>query len=549
MALAELKRAETGVIVPQEDRFPLTFFEGIEFKLRAKGVAAGDTTVRQRFGELTDDLHGRGGFFSAHAKEYLRCFQPVTGVRFTNTADVPTLFDQLNPTLEQFDRDKQREVLEYLVHDVTKSIVEKPQPRSTKSGRTDITASTREAAAGFLGKLEDVIMGQLEPTQAAGKSQFDRFVKVPVRISEAAGLIYLGLKLGACTPIPPTISPDSTPAAITQTIPSIPTMTETLVPTPTATVTEPPTETPTQTPTITPTETLAPTPEGTAIVFDMSRPETITASDGTQYEGYLLEDHYGRRLVDGSNNIILVKKGDTWRVPESLNYSPEYPAAFYETKTGSSDGFDIPITLGLSQDASKGRNFRFTEVHMTQLGADDAASFFLGSCWGRYKNIMGHPDITYEQYLELVRQGKGNIEIYDVIHQTTVLIDPRQGFSLVITGGPNRNMPLRCLYNPGYYIRSDEKGRFLYATNSAYDSYGLLTESEPPGIYTNSIFLGGNILGILLLDDMPDSKMANGDGCPVSPHPKNMDEIFAKFLTDSTNFRTGKSDDPRYTLR
>jgi hypothetical protein len=244
MAIAELRRTETGVTVPQDDRSPLTFFEGIEFKLRTKGATAGDTTVRQRIGELTGDLHGRGGCFSAHAKEYLRCFQPVTGVRFTNTTDVPTLFDQLNPTLEQFDRDKQREVLEYLVHDVTKSIVEKHQPRPAKSGRTDITASSREVAAGFLGKLEDVIMERLEPAPTAGKTQFDHFVTVPVRISEAAGLIYLGLKLGACTPIPPTISPDSMPAAITQTVPSIPAMTETPVPTATATIEPTLTETP-----------------------------------------------------------------------------------------------------------------------------------------------------------------------------------------------------------------------------------------------------------------------------------------------------------------
>jgi hypothetical protein len=330
-------------------------------------------------------------------------------------------------------------------------------------------------------------------------------------------------------------------------------MTETPVSTATATLeptlTETPTQTPTETPTPTPTETLVPTPEGTEIFFDTSKPETITASDGTQYEGYLLEDHYGRRLVDGSNTIILVKKGDTWRAPESLKYSPEYPAAFYETKIGNSDGFEIPITMGLSQDASKGRNFHFTEVHMTQLGADDAASLFLGTCWGRYKNIMGHPDVTYAQYLELVREGKGDIEVYDAIHQTTVLIDPRQGFSLVITGGPNSNMPLRCLYNPGYYFGSDEKGRFLYAENAAYDSYGLLTESMPPGVHANSVFLVSNLFTLVMLDNLTDSKMANADGCPISTHPKNNDEIVAKFMNDVINFNTGKIGVPLYTLR
>ena len=234
MAMAELKRAETGVMVPQEDRAPLTFFEGIDFKLRAKGPSAGDNTVRQRLGELSNDLHGRGDFFVAHAKEYLRCFQPVTGVKFTNTTDIPTLFDQLKPTLERFDKDRQREVLEYLVHDATKSIVEKKQPRPTKSRRSDIADATRQEASGFLAKLEDVIMERLEPTPVAGQTQFDRFVKVPVRAGEAAAAVYLALQLGACTPIQPTISPDVTPPAITQTVPGIETPTpDQFEPTPT----------------------------------------------------------------------------------------------------------------------------------------------------------------------------------------------------------------------------------------------------------------------------------------------------------------------------
>jgi hypothetical protein len=232
--MPEIHAREVGVLVPLGDKAPFTFFEGINFQLRDKGSSAGDNTVRQRLGELTNDIRGRGGFFIAHAKEYLRCFQPVKGVQFTNTTEVPTLLNQLKPTLDGLGETQQREVLEYLVHDATKSIVEKRQPRSMRSGRLDITDATRNEASSLLGKLEDVIMERLEPTPVAGETQVDRFIKLPVRVSEAAGLIYLGLKLGACTPIAPTITPDITPAGIIQTVPAISTPSPTeFSPTPT----------------------------------------------------------------------------------------------------------------------------------------------------------------------------------------------------------------------------------------------------------------------------------------------------------------------------
>jgi hypothetical protein len=51
---------------------------------------------------------------------------------------------------------------------------------------------------------------------------------------------------------------------------------------------------------------------------------------------------------------------------------------------------------------------------------------------------MGHPDVTYDQYLELVAKGEGQIEIAthddtrtDQTFPEVSLIDPREGFSLV----------------------------------------------------------------------------------------------------------------------
>ena len=143
------------------------------------------------------------------------------------------------------------------------------------------------------------------------------------------------------------------------------------------------------------------TPAATEIPFDTSRFEVVDATDGNKYQGYVIEDEFGTRLVDDANSIILVKDGDIWKPAESRNYSEEYPAVFYETKIGKADGFEIPITLGLARNVREGIGFNFTEIHMTELGADAVASFYLYLAWGRYNILMNHSDMSYESYFGL----------------------------------------------------------------------------------------------------------------------------------------------------
>jgi hypothetical protein len=301
--------------------------------------------------------------------------------------------------------------------------------------------------------------------------------------------------------------------------------------------------------TITPTENLAPTPEGTAIVFDTSRPETITAADGKQYEGFLIDDHYGTRLVDSTNNIILVKDGDTWRVPKSLNYSPEYPAVFYETKIGNADGFKIPITLGLSANVSKGKGFIYTEAHMTQLGADDTASLYLKIAWTRYRDIMNHPGTSYEQYLGLLRQGKGNIEIVDAKTKSRVLVDPRQGFSVVITGDETHNMPLSIYDLNGFYFSSDEKGKLLFVNNTA-NLYRYYISDKYSTTENNRGFVFKSVADVFWIAALPDKCMIDRVekvcGKPTVPDLYVLDP---KFMGDYDAFTFNKSNDPLFTLR
>lgn len=221
-----------------------------------------------------------------------------------------------------------------------------------------------------------------------------------------------------------------------------------------------------------------PTQEVIEISFDTSRPETISAVDGNSYQGYLIEDEYGSRLVDETNRIILIKDGDTWRPAESANFSEEYPAVFWETKIGMADGFEIPITLGLAANAKEGVGFNFSEIHMTQLGADSVASRYLSDAWCRYRIVMNHPDTTYEEYLKLLNEGEGNFSVYDAIEKKDTLVDPRQGVSFVITGNRAKSMPIWRYDVSAVYFDSDEKGKLLVANNEAYQYHQLFGHED-----------------------------------------------------------------------
>jgi len=199
--------------------------------------------------------------------------------------------------------------------------------------------------------------------------------------------------------------------------------------------------------------------------FSTANQETLTVG-GVEYNGYLLNDEYGQRLVDGVNQIILVKEGETWRKPTSKEFSANYPAVWYERSIGNADGLQIPITLGVTQSAVNAP-IPAKEIHGTQEGFDAVASYFLHSCWLRYRDYMNHPGITYESYLELLKVGKGNINILtlgeDGVTKKVSLLDPRQGFSAIVSN--DAKLPIWAANKTSFFVGADEKGRYLFATN------------------------------------------------------------------------------------
>jgi hypothetical protein len=187
-------------------------------------------------------------------------------------------------------------------------------------------------------------------------------------------------------------------------------------------------------------------------------------------EGARLDAEAGR-VYDKLNNVLYVLDGETneWREPIRLEYSANFPAVWHERFEGNVEGFgfSIPITIGLTDEVVKHPTHPILGVGMTQKGADAAAWLVMHSFWGRYRDLMGNPDVTFEQYMQLVKEGKGQVEVY-VLGENgktwrTMLVDPRQGVSLVLTN--KEHMPVADNSIWGFFLGVDEAGKLLFATN------------------------------------------------------------------------------------
>ncbi len=187
-------------------------------------------------------------------------------------------------------------------------------------------------------------------------------------------------------------------------------------------------------------------------------------------EGARLDAEAGR-VYDALNNVLFVLDSETneWREPIRLEYSANFPAVWHERFEGNVEGFgfSIPITIDLTNEVVKHPTHRIREVGMTQKGADAAAWEIAHAFWGRHRDLMGNKDVTFAGYMELVKEGKGQVEVY-VLGENgktwrTMLVDPRQGVSLVLTN--KEHMPVKDATDWGFFMGVDESGRLLFATN------------------------------------------------------------------------------------
>jgi ASC-1-like (ASCH) protein len=166
-----------------------------------------------------------------------------------------------------------------------------------------------------------------------------------------------------------------------------------------------------------------------------------------------------------------------WRAVEleypefSKYYQPEvqqhYVAYIY--------GMQIPIDIGLthrvvSRSVDPIREFQISEDIVPLLG-----DFYLKSCYYRFTHLVsGNASVTFEQYIELVKQGRGNIDfaVYDEVNNSlnplVMSIDPRKGYAISFVEGA---LPIWIGAHFRVYLGNDGDGRLL--TGLMLDNYFL----------------------------------------------------------------------------
>ena len=158
--------------------------------------------------------------------------------------------------------------------------------------------------------------------------------------------------------------------------------------------------------------------------------------------------------------------GDRWQpLYESTEYEgiysekakPSFTDSFFYTEPTT--GMEIPIHIGLTNDLA------ISEIHLNDLGKEAIATQWLLANWHRYTNIMKNNDVSFEDYIQLVANGNGNVEInyLDEItgERKVSQINPSNGLSITIT--EKNNLPLQ---RTPYKFNTELYTHYHLSTNS-----------------------------------------------------------------------------------
>lgn len=188
--------------------------------------------------------------------------------------------------------------------------------------------------------------------------------------------------------------------------------------------------------------------------------------------------------------ITPVAKTETEEVV-ALEFSEKIGLGFKETYMAKVEEMEIPIGIGLEYWITKRSKQQIKEVHIAPDVVDLVGDFFMQACFLRYSKIMGN-DVTYEEYIDLVKQGKGNIKIAGYNEASgnnerfpsIQTVDPREGFAYTFA---EQKLPIS--YNKdlwSFYVGVDGRGKLLYATDHFTEKY-LSSFEKAVNLYGRSL--------------------------------------------------------------
>lgn len=217
----------------------------------------------------------------------------------------------------------------------------------------------------------------------------------------------------------------------------------------------------------------------------------------------------------------VLRNGGLFTEKVNVGYGIEYTG-----KIGMPDGtfMSVPITVGLEYGVEKPTLHGFKKVELDPDYVNERADSFMHTCWWRFTHLMkGNETVGYEEYLKLVKQGKGMVEIMavDESGKSTKTIpqvlkfDPRLGFSMVLAD--NRNLTLDMGNNTYIHLGISAENRLFFASSireALVEGYYSFYSNKP---LADTVYINDSFTSLFsIIGKAPNSCLTgNGKLCTV----------------------------------
>ena len=203
--------------------------------------------------------------------------------------------------------------------------------------------------------------------------------------------------------------------------------------------------------------TATPTSAPTSIPTSTQTPEPTLPSYG------VIDPNIGEKL-----------KAEGIVIPEELK-NPEYKldlaTNLQKTNWGNAYGIDIPITVIPEKGIAYGK-YHIKGIGATQEAWNEYAKQHIKHMWIHYREY-GDPadrEITLEQYVELLKAGRGGFEIPQYNPETgffdkKALVNPLSGYVKVISDNTKKELPLKGSDQDSMLFYVDANGMVWSARN------------------------------------------------------------------------------------
>jgi hypothetical protein len=145
-------------------------------------------------------------------------------------------------------------------------------------------------------------------------------------------------------------------------------------------------------------------------------------------------------------------------------FSQDFQPVVFQNHTAEIFDMQIPIDIGVTPRMTVRKQYPIKGFQLAEDIIPVLGELWLKACHTRFTHFMeGNPDLSFEAYLDLVKQGQGHIEMavfnegVSSSLKEVMSIDPRAGLAITMV---EEKLPLDHL---GLYLGSDREGKLVTA--------------------------------------------------------------------------------------